>query len=77
MEISINQQITELKRELKLRRRVYPRLVNNGQLTQGASDRQIDALEAALATLREIATMNETHQRKLGEQRAHDAGLAR
>jgi hypothetical protein len=58
MAVSIHQQITEVIRELKMRAQVYPRLVNNGKLTQATSDRQIDALEAVLATLRTIGEGN-------------------
>ena len=45
-------QIAEVEREIALRRRVYPRWTAAGRLTQAAADRQIETMEAVLATLR-------------------------
>lgn len=48
---SLADQIAELEREEKQRARVYPRWVAEGRMTQQASDRQLERLRAALATL--------------------------
>lgn len=50
--ITVADQIAELERELKMRRRVYPRHITSGMLTQDKADRQIAVLESAIATLR-------------------------
>lgn len=34
-----------LKRELRFRRKVYPRLVSEGAMTQDAADRQIEIMQ--------------------------------
>jgi glutathionylspermidine synthase len=49
--IPLNEQITELTRELKLRGRLYPGFVERGKLTQTNADTQMAALSAAIATL--------------------------
>ena len=38
-----------IERELRMRRRVYPRFVQNGKLTQAEADREIAVMEAILA----------------------------
>ena len=40
------EKLAEVRRELAMRRRVYPRLVDGGKLTQAESDRQIAIMEA-------------------------------
>lgn len=49
--ISLNQQIEEIERELKMRRSVYPRWVSAGKLRRGEAEYQIARMEAAKATL--------------------------
>ena len=44
-------QIREVKRELEQRRRVYPRMTQEGRLTKTRSERQMRDMEAVLATL--------------------------
>jgi hypothetical protein len=51
MTISLNQQIDEVKRELKMRADVYPRQVNSGKLRQSLADYQIERMQAVLKTL--------------------------
>lgn len=48
-DVRTEDKIAELQRELKLRRRVYPRWVADGKLTEVVAHRQILALEAMLA----------------------------
>ena len=50
--IPVTTQLAEVEREITMRRRVYPRRVEAGQMTQAAADRQIATMEAAAATLR-------------------------
>lgn len=38
-----------LEREIRMRRRVYPRWVQSGKMTQAQSDREIAIMEAILA----------------------------
>lgn len=40
------------ERELKMRRRAYPRWVEQGRMTQLQADREIRAMEAVVETLR-------------------------
>lgn len=49
--ISIEQQISEVQRELALRRNVYPGLVVRGKMRQGEADEHTARLEAVLTTL--------------------------
>ncbi len=53
--ITLAAQITEIEREIKVRRRVYPRFVQNGQISQAAADRQLAVMEAVADTLRGLA----------------------
>lgn len=52
--IDLTAQVQEVEREIKLRRRVYPRWIADGRLSQGAADRQIETMKAVLATLRRV-----------------------
>ena len=61
--ISLNEQIDEIKRELKQRERVYPRLIDKGKLKPSIADYQTARLQAALETLEYLRT----HQPSLGE----------
>ena len=49
--ITLDDELVELTRELLLRRKVYPRWVANGQVTQARADRQIAVMESALNRL--------------------------
>lgn len=51
--ICLAAQVKEVQREIALRRRVYPRLVEGGRMTQAAANRQIAVMEAVLFTLEE------------------------
>ena len=53
--IDLRAQVSEVEREIALRRRVYPRWTAAGRLSQAAADRQIVTMEAVLATLREAS----------------------
>jgi hypothetical protein len=49
--ITIDAQISELKREIALRKNVYRKWVDAGRLKQETADHQIAAMTAALHTL--------------------------
>lgn len=49
---SIDQQIEEVERELKMRREVYPRQVQRGTMKSSVVEYHIKRMEAALATLK-------------------------
>lgn len=49
--ISLDQQIAEVNREIAMRRRVYPRFVASGKMTQEQADQRIAAMHAVHETL--------------------------
>lgn len=52
--VSIEEQIAEVERELRMREHVYPRLVLEHKMLQRQSDKAMDRLRAALATLKQV-----------------------
>jgi hypothetical protein len=54
MDYSLTEQIAEVKLELKLRARVYPRWVAEGRMKQEAADFRTGRLLAILATLERL-----------------------
>jgi hypothetical protein len=52
--ITIRDEIRCAERELAQRRKVYPRLVYLGKMTQGAADREVAVMNAILNRLRTI-----------------------
>lgn len=44
MEISIQEQIKCVEREIDMRKKVYPRLVINGKMTEGQKNKEIAAM---------------------------------
>jgi hypothetical protein len=52
--VPIQHQIACVKREIAMRRRVYPRWVEQGRTTQALADDQIAMMEAVLATLERV-----------------------
>ena len=53
--IPLRVQIAEIKRELTMRSRAYPRMIESGKLPAPEALRRSAALEAALATLENLA----------------------
>ena len=51
---TIAEQLDCIEREIRFRRRVYPRRVADGKMTQAAADRQIAVMESVKATLERI-----------------------
>lgn len=52
--VPIHEQVECAERELGYRRRVYPRWVSDGRMTQAKADLEIARMEAIVKTLREI-----------------------
>lgn len=54
MTVPIADQIACVKRELAMRRRVYPRWIADNRMSQAKADKEITAMEAVVATLSEV-----------------------
>jgi hypothetical protein len=52
--IDLARQIACVRREVSMRKRVYPRWVQNSKMTQEEADRQIATMEAVQATLEQL-----------------------
>jgi hypothetical protein len=63
-QITIDEQIAEVKREIAMRNKVYPKWTEAGSLSKAKADFQILVMEAVLISLQEIA-----------KQKAPQAGL--
>lgn len=63
---TIAEQIAEVKREMALRQRVYPRWVEQGRMPSAQADAQLAAMAAALATLEAVANAHRAEQPELG-----------
>ena len=57
--ITLNEQIDEIKRELKQRERVYPRLVAQGKLRQSIAEYQVARMQAALQTVERVKRLDD------------------
>ena len=47
----ISEQIKCIEREIEMRKRVYPRLIINGKMTQGQADRELNLMKHIYQTL--------------------------
>ena len=52
--MTIEDQIKAVEREISMRRRVYPRWVENKRMSQEKADKEIATMEAVLETLKEV-----------------------
>ena len=52
--VTISEQLACAKREVGMRKRVYPRWVEANRMTRAKADAEIAAMEAIVATLEEI-----------------------
>lgn len=52
--VPLERQVACVRREVSMRRRVYPRWVSTGRMTQVQADREITVMEAAQATLEQL-----------------------
>ena len=61
--MTLQDQITEVQREIGLRRLVYPKFVARGQMTEGQATYHLAVMEAVLGTLTQMA--GEAEQQEL------------
>lgn len=54
MKISLEQQIRVAERELQMRKKVYPRRVESGAMTEAEAEFQTAAMAAIVETLRQL-----------------------
>ncbi len=54
-QITIDEQIAEVKREIAMRNKVYPKWIEAGSLAKAKADFQILAMEAVLISLQDLA----------------------
>lgn len=52
IEISLDDQIASVAREIAMRERVYPRWVSAGKMKQATAEAEIERMKAVLATLK-------------------------
>jgi hypothetical protein len=52
VELTLDRQIACVEREVEMRRRVYPRWITEGRISQAKALDEIEAMKAVLATLR-------------------------
>lgn len=64
--IDLSAQIDELVRERAMRRRLYPKWVEAGKITQHQSDTAVAALDAAIATLVHCRASGVIHEATYG-----------
>lgn len=80
MNISLEDQITCVRREIGMRESVYPRWVAAGRMGEVKAQRQLDAMKAVLETLeglRQSESRLDTHEKEdeLAEERAENWAL--
>ena len=61
-QITIEQQLEEAKRELRMREYVYPNRVNTGKMKQSEMDKLITIQKAIISTLTEVAKRDAPQQ---------------
>jgi hypothetical protein len=52
--ITIEDQIKAVEREISMRRRVYPKWIISGRMSQEKAVKEVKAMEAVLETLKEV-----------------------
>lgn len=57
-DITLDQQIAEVRRELAMREKLYPKWVSEKRLKPEAAERCLNAMKAVLATLNNIKESN-------------------
>jgi len=55
--VSLERQVEAVRRELSMRRRVYPRWVENGKMTERQAAEEISVMEAVLLTLANVQAL--------------------
>jgi len=67
--ITVQDQIECVEREIKMRKRVYPRWVSSFKMDQEKADREILTMQEVLKTLRQLDTSDLFNQKATNEQR--------
>ena len=62
---SLAEQVQEVKRELRMRQRVYPRMVEQGRADPAEAEQRLAAMAAAFATLEALAAVGRATQPEL------------
>ncbi|HEX20689.1 MAG TPA: hypothetical protein ENG78_07720 [Acidiferrobacteraceae bacterium] len=52
--ITVLEQIACAEREVAMRKRAYPRFVENGNIRQDKADREIEVMESIVETLKQL-----------------------
>jgi hypothetical protein len=65
MKFSIDAQIEEVEREIRLRREVYPRQVANGRMRQSVAEYHLNRMIAVLDTLKVLLQVEREQKRDL------------
>ena len=55
---TVDQQISEVQREIALRENVYPRWIESGRLTKQKAEHQITCMKAVLGTLMAVKALS-------------------
>lgn len=63
--IDVAAQIAELKRELAMRKQVYPKQISSGQLTSGTANKQYKTMKAVLTTLMALEAARQGTQQQI------------
>lgn len=58
MAIDAQEKLKVLRRELALRRSLYPRWIKDGRIDQAKADREIEVMEAIAADYEEVIRIN-------------------
>ena len=69
MKVSITDQLACARRELALRRQVYPVWVKSGKLTSNAAETELERMQAIVETLDKLLGLEEVSLSIRGEQR--------
>jgi len=52
--VTLTEQIAEAEREIKLRERVYPRMIRSRQMSEAMAERRLTLMRAIAETLRQV-----------------------
>lgn len=63
--ITLDQVLAELRRELGMRRSLYPRWVAQGKLTQATADHRIEAIERTIEIIEEHCPLEQGNRKQL------------
>lgn len=79
--VPLSEQVKCVQREIRLRQVVYPKLIARGKMTQATADKEMQAMQAVLATLQKLAAIQPklaalraggTHEPEAGKETPHE-----